>query len=43
MFVKYGAQLDGGTLVAKFDDVEFTVKEDYFCHALSKAVETMKK
>lgn len=43
VFVKYEARLEDGTLVAKSDGVEFTVKEDYFCPALSKAVKTMKK
>ncbi|XP_045832571.1 peptidyl-prolyl cis-trans isomerase FKBP62-like [Trifolium pratense] len=43
VLVKYEARLDDGTLVAKSDGVEFTVKEGYFCPALSKAVKTMKK
>ncbi|KAJ9697418.1 hypothetical protein PVL29_009300 [Vitis rotundifolia] len=43
VFVKYEARLEDGTFVAKSDGVEFTVKEDYFCPALSKAVKTMKK
>lgn len=43
VFVKYEARLEDGTLVAKSDGVEFTVKEDYFCPALAKAVKTMKK
>lgn len=43
VFVKYEARLEDGTLVAKSDGVEFTVKEGYFCPALSKAVKTMKK
>ncbi|KAK2406123.1 70 kDa peptidyl-prolyl isomerase [Trifolium repens] len=43
VFVKYEARLDDGTLVAKSDGVEFTVKEGHFCPALSKAVKTMKK
>ncbi|XP_050205804.1 peptidyl-prolyl cis-trans isomerase FKBP62-like [Mercurialis annua] len=41
--VKFEAQLEDGTPVAKSDGVEFTVKEGYFCPALSKAVKTMKK
>lgn len=41
--VKFEAQLEDGTVVAKSDGVEFTVKEGYFCPALSKAVKTMKK
>lgn len=43
VLVKYEARLDDGTLVAKSDGVEFTVKEGYFCPALPKAVKTMKK
>ncbi|RHN40274.1 putative peptidylprolyl isomerase [Medicago truncatula] len=43
VLVKYEAHLDDGTLVAKSDGVEFTVKEGFFCLALSKAVKTMKK
>lgn len=43
VFVKYEARLEDGTLVAKSDGVEFTVREDYFCPALAKAVKTMKK
>ncbi|KAG5567203.1 hypothetical protein RHGRI_002682 [Rhododendron griersonianum] len=43
VFVKFEAQLEDGTLVAKSDGVEFTVKEGYFCPALAKAVKTMKK
>ncbi|KAJ4966096.1 hypothetical protein NE237_017945 [Protea cynaroides] len=42
VFVKYEAQLDDGTVVSKSDGVEFTVREGYFCPALSKAVKTMK-
>ncbi|KAI8574213.1 hypothetical protein RHMOL_Rhmol01G0337300 [Rhododendron molle] len=43
VFVKFEARLEDGTLVAKSDGVEFTVKEGYFCPALAKAVKTMKK
>ncbi|KAG8369565.1 hypothetical protein BUALT_Bualt14G0026600 [Buddleja alternifolia] len=43
VFVKYEAQLEDGTIVSQTDGVEFTVKEGYFCPALSKAVKTMKK
>ncbi|KAI4354291.1 hypothetical protein L6164_003166 [Bauhinia variegata] len=43
VLVKYEAGLEAGTLVAKSDGVEFTVKEGHFCPALSKAVKTMKK
>lgn len=43
VFVKYEACLEDGTLIAKSDGVEFTVKEGHFCPALSKAVKTMKK
>ncbi|OAY34838.1 peptidyl-prolyl cis-trans isomerase FKBP62 [Manihot esculenta] len=43
VLVKYEAQLEDGTVVAKSDGVEFTVNEGHFCPALSKAVKTMKK
>ncbi|KAI4354243.1 hypothetical protein L6164_003129 [Bauhinia variegata] len=43
VLVKYEARLEDGTVVAKSDGVEFTVKEGHFCPALSKAVKTMKK
>ncbi|XP_043719358.1 peptidyl-prolyl cis-trans isomerase FKBP62-like isoform X2 [Telopea speciosissima] len=43
VLVKYEARLDDGTLVSKSDGVEFTVREGYFCPALSKVVKTMKK
>uniref|UniRef100_A0A5B7AJZ2 peptidylprolyl isomerase n=1 Tax=Davidia involucrata TaxID=16924 RepID=A0A5B7AJZ2_DAVIN len=43
VLVKFEAQLEDGSLVAKSDGVEFTVKEGYFCPALAKAVKTMKK
>ncbi|KAF3435918.1 hypothetical protein FNV43_RR23010 [Rhamnella rubrinervis] len=41
--VNFEAQLEDGTLVAKLDGVEFTVRDGYFCPALSKAVKTMKR
>ncbi|KAF2284555.1 hypothetical protein GH714_026944 [Hevea brasiliensis] len=41
--VKYEALLEDGTVVAKSDGVEFTVKKGHFCPALSRAVKTMKK
>uniref|UniRef100_A0A2N9I8X1 NB-ARC domain-containing protein n=1 Tax=Fagus sylvatica TaxID=28930 RepID=A0A2N9I8X1_FAGSY len=40
--VNFEARLEDGTLIAKSEGVEFTVKEGYFCPALSKAVKTMK-
>ncbi|KAL8481020.1 hypothetical protein ACS0TY_027527 [Phlomoides rotata] len=43
VYVKYEVQLEDGTVVSKVDGVEFTVKDGYFCPALSKAVKTMKK
>ncbi|XP_016537664.1 peptidyl-prolyl cis-trans isomerase FKBP65 isoform X3 [Capsicum annuum] len=43
VFVKYEARFEDGTLVSKFDGVEFPVKDGYFCPALSKAVKTMEK
>lgn len=43
VYVKYEARLEDGTVVSKSDGVEFTVKDGYFCPALSKAVKTMKK
>ncbi|XP_047972681.1 peptidyl-prolyl cis-trans isomerase FKBP62-like [Salvia hispanica] len=43
VYVKYEARLEDGTVVSKEDGVEFTVKDGYFCDALSKAVKTMKK
>ncbi|XP_043708443.1 peptidyl-prolyl cis-trans isomerase FKBP62-like isoform X3 [Telopea speciosissima] len=43
VLVKYEARLEDGTLVSKSDGVEFTVREGYFCPALSNAVKTMKK
>ncbi|KAL0451916.1 UNVERIFIED_CONTAM: Peptidyl-prolyl cis-trans isomerase FKBP65 [Sesamum latifolium] len=43
VFVKYEARLEDGTIVSKADGVEFTVKDGYFCPALSKAIKTMKK
>ncbi|KAM3366962.1 hypothetical protein ACQJBY_015945 [Aegilops geniculata] len=41
--VKYEARLEDGSVVSKSDDIEFAVKDGYFCPALSKAVKTMKK
>ncbi|XAR60924.1 Peptidylprolyl isomerase [Bertholletia excelsa] len=43
VLVKFEARLEDGTVVAKSDGVEFTVKEGYFCPAIAKAVKTMKK
>lgn len=43
VFVKYEAQLEDGTVVAKSDGVEFAVSAGHFCPALSTAVKTMKK
>lgn len=43
VFVKFEAKLDDGTVVAKSDGVEFTVRDGFFCPALAKAVKTMKK
>ncbi|XP_015892215.1 peptidyl-prolyl cis-trans isomerase FKBP62 [Ziziphus jujuba] len=43
VLVNFEARLEDGTLIAKSDGVEFTVREGYFCPALSKAVKTMKK
>jgi len=43
VLVNFEACLEDGTLIAKSEGVEFTVKEGYFCPALSKAVKTMKK
>ncbi|KAK6940480.1 FKBP-type peptidyl-prolyl cis-trans isomerase domain [Dillenia turbinata] len=43
VLVNYEAQLEDGTLVAKADNAEFTVKDGCFCPALSQAVKTMKK
>lgn len=43
VLVKYEALLEDGTLIAKVDEVEFTVQEGHFCPALAKAVKTMKK
>uniref|UniRef100_A0A2N9HUP4 peptidylprolyl isomerase n=1 Tax=Fagus sylvatica TaxID=28930 RepID=A0A2N9HUP4_FAGSY len=42
VLVNFEARLEDGTLIAKSEGVEFTVKEGYFCPALSKAVKTMK-
>ncbi|CAI9776600.1 unnamed protein product [Fraxinus pennsylvanica] len=43
VLVKYEAQLEDGTVIAKSDRTEFTVGEGHFCPALAKAVKTMKK
>ncbi|XP_010550903.1 PREDICTED: peptidyl-prolyl cis-trans isomerase FKBP62-like [Tarenaya hassleriana] len=43
VLVKYKARLEDGTVVAKSDGVEFTVKDGHFCLAFAKAVKTMKK
>lgn len=43
VYVKFEVQLEDGTVVSKVDGVDFTVKDGYFCPALSKAVKTMKK
>ncbi|XVF81251.1 hypothetical protein PTKIN_Ptkin15bG0140800 [Pterospermum kingtungense] len=43
VLVNYEAKLEDGTVVAKADGVEFTVKDGHFCPALAKAVKTMKK
>ncbi|KAF8391899.1 hypothetical protein HHK36_022239 [Tetracentron sinense] len=42
VLVKYEARLEDGTLISK-SEVEFTVRDGYFCPALTKAVKTMKK
>ncbi|KAL5573746.1 hypothetical protein UlMin_023343 [Ulmus minor] len=42
-FFNFEARLEDGTVVAKSDGVELTVREGYFYPALSKAVKTMKK
>nr|CAA68913.1 peptidylprolyl isomerase [Triticum aestivum] len=41
--VKYEARLEDGSVVSKSESIEFSVKDGYFCPALSKAVKTMKK
>ncbi|WOL14423.1 hypothetical protein Cni_G23203 [Canna indica] len=43
VLVKYEARLEDGTVISKSEGVEFTVKDGYFCPALSNAVKTMKK
>ncbi|KAL9237859.1 hypothetical protein vseg_012357 [Gypsophila vaccaria] len=43
VLVNFEAKLEDGTLISKSDGVEFTVRDGYFCSALSKAVKTMKK
>ncbi|KVI12293.1 Elongated TPR repeat-containing domain-containing protein [Cynara cardunculus var. scolymus] len=43
VLVNYEVRLEDGTLVAKSDGMEFTVRDGHFCPALSKVVKTMKK
>ncbi|KAK8541610.1 hypothetical protein V6N13_137789 [Hibiscus sabdariffa] len=43
VLVNYEAKLENGTVVAKADGIEFTVKDGLFCPALARAVKTMKK
>ncbi|KAM1764690.1 hypothetical protein ACFX11_003913 [Malus domestica] len=43
VIVNFEAQLEDKALVAKYQAVEFTIKDGYFCPAISKAVKTMKK
>ncbi|KAH0471151.1 hypothetical protein IEQ34_000874 [Dendrobium chrysotoxum] len=43
VLVKYEARLEDGTVISKVEEAEFTVKDGFFCPALSKAVKTMKK
>ncbi|KAH0469526.1 hypothetical protein IEQ34_001084 [Dendrobium chrysotoxum] len=43
VLVKYEAHLEEGIVISKVEAAEFTVKDEFFCPALSKAVETMKK
>ncbi|PKU83053.1 Peptidyl-prolyl cis-trans isomerase FKBP62 [Dendrobium catenatum] len=43
VLIKYEASLEDGTVISKVEAAEFTVKEGFFCPALSKAVKTMKK
>ena len=43
VLVNYEARLEDGTVVAKAEAVEFTVKDGHFCPALARAVKTMKK
>lgn len=43
VIVRYEAQLEDGSVVARSDGVEFTVKDGHFCPALARAVKTMKK
>ncbi|KAI9177216.1 hypothetical protein LWI28_012466 [Acer negundo] len=44
VLVNYQAVIeDDGTIVAKAEAVEFTVKDGHFCPALARAVKTMKK
>ncbi|TYI73075.1 hypothetical protein E1A91_D07G105300v1 [Gossypium mustelinum] len=43
VLINYEAKLEDGTVVAKAEGVEFTVKDGLFCPALARAVKTMKK
>ncbi|KAG6785389.1 hypothetical protein POTOM_011119 [Populus tomentosa] len=43
VLVRYEAQLEDGSVVARSDGVEFSVKDGHFCPALARAVKTMKK
>ncbi|XP_022727998.1 peptidyl-prolyl cis-trans isomerase FKBP62-like [Durio zibethinus] len=43
VLVNYEAKLEDGTVVAKDDGVEFTVKAGHLCPAFAKAIKTMKK
>ncbi|XWS31224.1 hypothetical protein CRYUN_Cryun23aG0059100 [Craigia yunnanensis] len=43
VLINYEAKLEDGTVVAKADGMEFTVKDGQFCPALARAVKTMKK
>ncbi|XP_024451585.1 peptidyl-prolyl cis-trans isomerase FKBP62 isoform X2 [Populus trichocarpa] len=42
VLVRYEAQLEDGSVIARSDGVEFTVKDGHFCPALARAVKTMK-
>ncbi|KAI0520259.1 hypothetical protein KFK09_007730 [Dendrobium nobile] len=37
------ASLEDGTVISKVEAAEFTIKDGFFCPALSKAIKTMKK
>ncbi|CAG7872428.1 unnamed protein product [Brassica rapa] len=43
VYVKYEARLEDGTVVARSEGAEFTVKDGHFCPAIAKAVKTMKR